>query len=175
MKKKINICFFLLFACQTIKLGSFFGLCNAAYKLSLPHFFLSKLKTIPERGTLALLWEFSWEEPKSWKSLQNAKSEYENLGGENELKMIVSLMMDPVHVSVHCAGVLFDHRQSLFYLFSLQCMNTEVVVVPQCENCWCITINTYDIILHSPPSSSPRDIDPARVNKCFGSELLVLF
>lgn len=41
-----------------------------------------KLKTIRERGTLALWWEFSWEEPKSWKSLQNAKSEYENLRGE---------------------------------------------------------------------------------------------
>lgn len=37
--------------------------------------FLSKLKTILELGTLALLWEFFLDEPKNWKSLQNAKSE----------------------------------------------------------------------------------------------------
>lgn len=46
-----------------------------------------KLKTTLERGTLALSWEFSWEEPKSWKSLQNAKSEYEKVGGEKELNV----------------------------------------------------------------------------------------
>lgn len=48
-------------------------------------FFSSKLKTIPEQGTWVLLWEFSWEEPKSWKSPQNAKSEYGNLRGGKEL------------------------------------------------------------------------------------------
>lgn len=44
--------------------------------------------------------------------------------------MIVSLMMDPVHVSVHCAGVHASYCLIIGSPFCfLQCMNTEVVVV----------------------------------------------
>lgn len=98
--------------------------------------FFSKLKTTPERGTLAHLWEFSWEEPKSWKSLQNAKSEYGNLRGENDLSWLWSVMIEPA------GQLLFDRRLSGNPVFFTGEKHWSGSSFPW-ENWWGITINMW--------------------------------
>lgn len=47
--------------------------------------------------------------------------------------------------------------------YCLMVFTCAVVVCFSWENCWGLTVSTCCTILHSPPSSTPTDMDPARV------------
>lgn len=117
-----------------------------------------KLKTIRERGTLALWWEFSWEEPKSWKSLQNAKSEYENLRGE---VLTVSDGFSAGHL-------LFEREREREERWSSCTFPWEKLQRYNYQHTYVAIISAHS------QSSISTETDSAQVTKCFGWELFLL-